>query len=92
VAVSLITLGGAHYGARKRKWGPPRTSSMLAFYQEMFDCRPARRRRRRSRVWISASQHRIGWPAHCGQFTIFGLTLLWRAGAMPELSRLVLAA
>jgi predicted nucleic acid-binding protein len=37
LAVSLITLGEAHYGARKRKWGPPQTSHMLAFYQEMFD-------------------------------------------------------
>jgi hypothetical protein len=37
LVVSLITLGEAHYGARKRKWGPPRTSRMLAFYQEMFD-------------------------------------------------------
>jgi toxin FitB len=40
LAVSLITLGEAHYGARKRKWGPPRTSRMLAFYQEMFDVVP----------------------------------------------------
>jgi predicted nucleic acid-binding protein len=39
LAVSLITLGEVHYGARKRKWGP-RTSRMLAFYQEMFDVVP----------------------------------------------------
>jgi predicted nucleic acid-binding protein len=43
LAVSLITLGEAHYGARKRKWGPPRTSRMLAFYQEMFYVVPNRR-------------------------------------------------
>ncbi len=40
LAISLITLGEAHYGARKRKWGPPRTTRMLAFYQEMFDVVP----------------------------------------------------
>jgi hypothetical protein len=39
-AISLITLGESHYGVRKRKWGPPRTSRMLAFYQEMFDVVP----------------------------------------------------
>jgi predicted nucleic acid-binding protein len=37
LAISVISLGEAHYGARKRKWGPQRTSRMLAFYQEMFD-------------------------------------------------------
>ena len=40
LAVSLVTLGEAHYGVRKRKWGPPRTSRMLAFYQDMFDVVP----------------------------------------------------
>ena len=40
LAVSLITLGEAHYGARKRKWGRLRTTRMLAFYQEMFDVIP----------------------------------------------------
>lgn len=35
-AVSMITLGEARYGARKRKWGPSRTGRLLAFYQEMF--------------------------------------------------------
>jgi predicted nucleic acid-binding protein len=37
LAISLITLGEAHYGARKRKWGTERTARMLRFYQEMFD-------------------------------------------------------
>jgi predicted nucleic acid-binding protein len=40
LAISLITLGEAHYGSRKRKWGPPRTLRMLAFYQAMFDVIP----------------------------------------------------
>jgi predicted nucleic acid-binding protein len=40
LAISLITLGEAYYGVRKRKWGPPRTTRMLAFYQEMFDVVP----------------------------------------------------
>ena len=40
LAISLITLGEAHYGARKRKWGPPRIARMLAFYQEMFHVVP----------------------------------------------------
>jgi predicted nucleic acid-binding protein len=37
LAISVISLGEAHYGARKRKWGPPRTMRMLTFYREMFD-------------------------------------------------------
>jgi Reductase C-terminal len=37
LAISVISLGEDHYGARKRKWGPQRTSCMLVFYQEMFD-------------------------------------------------------
>jgi len=40
LAISLITLGEAHYGARKRKWGPPRTTRTPAFSQEMFDVVP----------------------------------------------------
>jgi predicted nucleic acid-binding protein len=40
LAVSMITLGEAHYGAHKRKWGPSRTARLLAFYQEMFDVVP----------------------------------------------------
>jgi hypothetical protein len=36
LAISLISLREAHYGTRKRKWGPPRTTRMLAFYREMF--------------------------------------------------------
>jgi len=37
LAISLITLGEAHYGARKRKWGPRRSARMLAFYRQRFD-------------------------------------------------------
>jgi predicted nucleic acid-binding protein len=37
LAISLITLGEAHYGARKRKWSSDRTARMLSFYREMFD-------------------------------------------------------
>jgi predicted nucleic acid-binding protein len=40
LVISPITLGEAHYGVRKRKWGPPRTTRMLAFYREMFDVVP----------------------------------------------------
>lgn len=40
LAISLITLGEAHYGARRRKWGQSRTTRLLAFYQEMFDIVP----------------------------------------------------
>lgn len=37
LAISLITLGEAYYGAHKRKWSPERTARMLGFYREMFD-------------------------------------------------------
>ena len=37
LAISLTTLGEAHYGARKRKWHPERTGRLLGFYREMFD-------------------------------------------------------
>jgi predicted nucleic acid-binding protein len=40
LAISLITLGEAHYGARRRKWGPSRTARLLAFYQDLFDVVP----------------------------------------------------
>jgi tRNA(fMet)-specific endonuclease VapC len=40
LAISLITFGEAHYGARKRKWGPSRTARLLAFYQDSFDVVP----------------------------------------------------
>jgi hypothetical protein len=36
----MVTLGEAHYGARKRKWAPERSARMLAFYEEMFDVVP----------------------------------------------------
>ncbi len=36
LAISLITVGEAHFGVRKRKWGPERTAGMLGFYREKF--------------------------------------------------------
>jgi tRNA(fMet)-specific endonuclease VapC len=40
LAISLITLGEAHYGARKRKWGPLRITRLLDFYRATFDIVP----------------------------------------------------
>ena len=37
LALSVITLGEASYGALSRKWSPRRTAEMLAFYADHFD-------------------------------------------------------
>jgi predicted nucleic acid-binding protein len=37
LAISLVTLGEAHYGARKRKWAVERSSRLLTFYGRSFD-------------------------------------------------------
>jgi predicted nucleic acid-binding protein len=74
LAISLITLGEAHYGARKRKWGPPRTSRMLTFYSAS--------RSPNNDLWIAACATANGLPLatlnrrHFEPLTIFGLTLL----------------
>jgi predicted nucleic acid-binding protein len=40
LAIGLITLGEAHYGARSRNWGPLRITRLLDFYRETFDVVP----------------------------------------------------
>jgi len=37
LAISVITLGEASYGALSRKWSARRTAEMLAFYADSFD-------------------------------------------------------
>jgi predicted nucleic acid-binding protein len=37
LALSVITLGEASYGALSRKWSARRTTEMLAFYADHFD-------------------------------------------------------
>jgi predicted nucleic acid-binding protein len=36
LAISVITLGEASYGALRRKWSAQRTAEMLAFYTDSF--------------------------------------------------------
>jgi len=40
LAISVITLGEASYGALSRKWSSRRTAEMLAFYADSFACVP----------------------------------------------------
>jgi predicted nucleic acid-binding protein len=40
LAISVISLGEAHYGVRRRDWGAQRTARMLTFYRAMFDVVP----------------------------------------------------
>jgi predicted nucleic acid-binding protein len=37
LAISLVSVGEAHYGARKRKWSSERAGRLLGFYREMVD-------------------------------------------------------
>ena len=37
LAITLVSLGEAHYGVRKRKWAIERSARLLAFYGGSFD-------------------------------------------------------
>ena len=62
LAISLVTLGEAHYGTRKRKWAPERSARMLAFYEEMFDVIPGDREIAAEYGLLRASTEAVGRP------------------------------
>jgi predicted nucleic acid-binding protein len=62
LAISLVTLGEAHYGARKRKWAPDRSTRMLAFYEEMFDVVPGDRETAAEYGLLRAGTEALGRP------------------------------
>jgi tRNA(fMet)-specific endonuclease VapC len=62
LVISPITLGEAHYGVRKRKWGPPRTTRMLAFYREMFDVVPLADDAAAEYGYLRANAESVGRP------------------------------
>jgi tRNA(fMet)-specific endonuclease VapC len=62
LAISLVTLGEAHYGARKRKWAPERSARMLGFYGGMFDIVPSDRDTAAEYGYLRASTEAVGRP------------------------------
>jgi hypothetical protein len=61
LAISVVTLGEASYGALSRKWSPRRTAEMLGFYTDRFGVVDLGRAWRSSRA--SAGGDRGAWPA-----------------------------
>jgi tRNA(fMet)-specific endonuclease VapC len=62
LAISLITLGEANYGVRRRSWGPARTTRMLAGYQDMFDLVPLADEAAAEYGYLRASTESLGKP------------------------------